>query len=111
MDDDESVLSTNKNLINHTCEHVCSKNEVLIVDDEKLIRFTIKNLLKQFNLLADEAENGRECIDKIIENSSCSNCADYKIIFMDIMMPIMDGLEACRMIEEMYLDRLNNVQK
>ncbi len=49
--------------------------------------------------------NGRESILKIEEKlkKKCAEClqAEYKLIFMDILMPVMDGIEACKVIEDM----------
>lgn len=66
---------------------------VLVVDDEKLIRDVIKEylLLEKMNVI--EAENGEDAIDKVKNN-------DFDIIIMDIMMPKMDGYTACREIKK-----------
>ena len=66
---------------------------VLVVDDEKLIRDVIKEylLLEKMNVV--EAENGLEAIEKVKEGN-------FDIIIMDIMMPKMDGYTACREIKK-----------
>ena len=62
---------------------------VLVVDDEKLIRDVIKEylLLEKMNVV--EAENGIDAIEKVKHDN-------FDIIIMDIMMPKMDGYTACR---------------
>ena len=57
---------------------------VLVVDDEKLIRDVIKEylLLEKMNVV--EAENGIDAIEKVKHDN-------FDIIIMDIMMPKMDG--------------------
>ena len=66
---------------------------VLVVDDEKLIRDVIKEYLLLEKMKVTEAENGEEAIDKVRNN-------DFDIIIMDIMMPKMDGYSACREIKK-----------
>lgn len=67
--------------------------KVLIVDDEVLIRDVIKEYLLLENYEVDEAENGLEAIEKI-------KTKDFDIIIMDIMMPKMDGYQACKEIKK-----------
>jgi DNA-binding response OmpR family regulator len=65
--------------------------KILVVDDEALIRDVIKEYLGLENYIVDEASNGEEAVNKALEN-------DYSLIIMDIMMPKMDGYQACREI-------------
>ena len=62
---------------------------ILVVDDEKLIRDVIKEYLKLENYEVYEAENGIEAIN-IATNKNID------LIIMDIMMPKMDGYTACK---------------
>ena len=71
------------------------ENDILIVDDEEFNLNCMKNLLKLEKNKADCAINGEECIKKVIENPN------YKIIFMDVYMPIMDGIKASKKIESL----------
>ena len=66
--------------------------KVLVVDDEMLIRSVIKEYLLLDGYEVDEASNGREALDMVKSN-------DYSLIIMDIMMPHMDGFQACREIK------------
>ena len=52
-----------------------------------------RGLFGEYNMIVDTAESGREAIDKFGKN-------DYDVIFMDHMMPIMDGVEAMKRIRE-----------
>jgi CheY-like chemotaxis protein len=82
----------------------CDCKDILLVDDDEFICKTFKNILKKFKLKADCAENGKECL-KMIKEKMEKNCKcdknKYKIIFMDITMPIMDGIEAAKNIQKM----------
>lgn len=68
---------------------------ILVVDDEQLIREVIKEYLEQekYNIL--EASNGLEAID-IVKNNNID------LIIMDIMMPKMDGYSS---IKEIFKDK------
>jgi len=50
-----------------------------------------------FNLKCDEAQNGQECLlmmqDQILDTKDCKKCMGYKIIFMDLEMPVLNGLK------------------
>lgn len=66
---------------------------ILIVDDEELIRNVIKEYSINENYNIYEAKDGYEAIDSVKEN-------DIDLIVLDIMMPKMDGLKACREIKK-----------
>ena len=67
--------------------------KILVVDDEDLIRNVIREYLIKDNYTVDEASNGEEAIEKVKNN-------DYNLIIMDIMMPKMDGYQACKEIKK-----------
>lgn len=67
---------------------------ILIADDMKMVRNAIKrylSLLGYDNVI--EAENGAEAVKKFKDNQTA-------FIFMDLVMPIMTGLEALKKIRE-----------
>ena len=83
-------------LNSHTLnEFSLRKKDILLVDDEDFNLITLQSCLKAERLLADTASNGEEGIQKIKENGN------YKLIFMDVCMPVMDGIQACRIIQEL----------
>ncbi|MBR1742622.1 MAG: response regulator [Lachnospiraceae bacterium] len=67
--------------------------EILVVDDNKMNRKVFKGLLKETGVRMDEASGGKEALDRIREKH-------YDLIFLDHMMPEMDGLETFRRIQE-----------
>lgn len=67
--------------------------KVLVVDDESLIRDVIREYLEIEGYQVVEAENGKEALE-------CVRKEDFDIMIMDIMMPKMDGYQACREIKK-----------
>ena len=65
--------------------------KVLVVEDNKINRIVVRDLLEQDGHEVDEAHDGSEGRDKALS-------ARYDIVFMDISMPVMDGIEATRAI-------------
>ncbi|MCL1967739.1 MAG: ATP-binding protein [Fibromonadales bacterium] len=68
---------------------------VLVVDDVESNLYVAKHLLAPYDLSLDTATNGLEVIEKIKSGKA------YDIIFMDHMMPKMDGVEATRIIRNL----------
>ena len=68
--------------------------KVLVVDDNKMNRKVFKALLSKTKIQVDEAASGAECLLMVRQ-------CYYDIIFMDHMMPEMDGLETYRKMKEM----------
>lgn len=67
---------------------------VLFVEDNEINREIGITTLKSLGLIADTAENGRIAVDKLEKSPP----GYYKLILMDIQMPVMNGLEAARHI-------------
>jgi CheY-like chemotaxis protein len=68
---------------------------VLVVDDVESNLFVARGLLVPYGLSIDIATSGFEAVDKIRDG------AQYDIIFMDHMMPRMDGIEAVKIIRSL----------
>ena len=61
--------------------------QILVVDDN-LVNLTItKKILEKLGCIVDTVDSGIKCLEQVINKT-------YDIIFMDIMMPEMDGVEA-----------------
>jgi len=69
---------------------------VLVVDDNFLNRKVFANLLKITKMNVEQAEGGRKCLEMVKDKK-------YDIIFLDHMMPEMDGIET---LEEILANKL-----
>jgi len=73
------------------------KMKLLIAEDDPVCRSVLKRMLTELGQ-ADIAENGREAVEYF--KKSVSGKALYDLVFLDIMMPEMDGKEALQLIRK-----------
>lgn len=73
------------------------KEKILLADDEESLSRAVGKILEYNNYEVDIVSNGKEAIEKTKNNI-------YDIIILDIMMPIMDGIEA---LKEMRKNGIN----
>ncbi|MDO4305173.1 MAG: response regulator, partial [Bacillota bacterium] len=71
--------------------------KILVAEDNELNWEIANDLLSEFGMELEWAENGKICVDKFAQ----SPVGYYKAILMDIRMPIMTGYEAARSIRSM----------
>ncbi len=67
---------------------------VLVAEDNDINWEIISAMLGMFGITADRAENGRICVDMLRETP----VDKYELVFMDVQMPEMNGLDATRAI-------------
>jgi len=84
----ERLLSLHKKL------SVILSARVLVVDDMNMLLFVIKDQLLRYGLQVDTASNGHEAIEKAKHN-------EYDLVFMDHLMPEMDGIETAAEIRKL----------
>ena len=68
-------------------------SKILIIDDEKVIRSTLKEILEYEKFQVDEAQDGAEGLAKIQDG-------DYDLVLCDVKMPKMDGLEVLAKVKD-----------
>jgi len=67
--------------------------KVLIVDDEKYIRELIGYALEEKGFITENASNGKVALEKVAQDKP-------DIIILDVMMPLMNGLQVCKRLKE-----------
>ena len=72
-----------------------ANRKILVTDDAAYMRQMLKGILKTENHVVFEACNGQEAIDQYLAHKP-------DLIFMDITMPIMDGITATRSIKQQH---------
>ncbi len=80
----------------NTIKQITEATSILIVEDNEINRQLAHDTIKAWNntIKIDSASNGKVALDKIQKES-------YNLILMDIQMPIMDGIEATKLIRQM----------
>ncbi len=75
----ESAVSSSRDLLD------CTGRKVLVVDDAEVNLRIASKYLEQYKFTIDTANNGKDCVEMVKNNL-------YDIIFLDHMMPDMDGV-------------------
>jgi CheY-like chemotaxis protein len=76
---------------------------IIIADDIFSNRLLLHNVLEQLGYDAKVVDNGKKLIDELRQN------ADYKIVFTDIEMPVMNGLEVVRTIRNDFAEPVSKI--
>jgi CheY-like chemotaxis protein/signal transduction histidine kinase/CHASE3 domain sensor protein len=91
----ESQLSSERQRMLKTVrarDRVFEGRRILLVDDDVRNIFALTSALEQKGALVEVGRNGHEALEKL------DAVADIDLVLMDVMMPVMDGLEATRRI-------------
>jgi signal transduction histidine kinase/ActR/RegA family two-component response regulator len=71
---------------------------ILSVDDNDMNQTVLTSILGKLGYEAETASNGQVAYDMSVEN-------EYDVIFMDMLMPVMDGVEATRRIRQYHIHK------
>jgi CheY-like chemotaxis protein len=78
------------------------KPRVLLVEDNEINALLARTLLQRMGCSIHHARNGREGFDAIQDVIAGEKQA-FDVVLMDLHMPVLDGLEATRLIKEVYV--------
>jgi len=70
---------------------VLHAKRILLVEDNEMNRIVATIILNQYGAVVEEAVNGKDAVDKLYKNT-------YDLVLMDMRMPVMDGIEATKII-------------
>jgi len=86
-----------ENILEEKQRSGCDSVKALVVEDYEMNRILIEEMLISFKVSTDFALNGRDAVDMARDGS-------YDIIFMDINMPIMNGIDATKILRDEGVD-------
>eukprot|EP00347_Sterkiella_histriomuscorum_P014553 403360436 len=107
--DQKNSHKTQNFQINADLEGCQCQNRILIVDDNIFNLIPLEIIMRdQLGLIVDKANNGLEAVEMFKSNVLSKECCNqnYKLILMDLNMPVMDGYEATKQIIQEHKDSL-----
>ena len=97
------TIANKKNKKNSTDGLSFKDSKVMIVDDNKVNLTVLSSFLKQFDIVPDKCSSGFEAIEKF-------SSKEYDLIFMDQLMPEMDGIETSKRIRNLNTENAKTVK-
>lgn len=89
-------ISQKANQYNYSLNYVAPNAKILVVDDNEINRKVVRSLLKKSQIKVFEADSGIACLELLKQEK-------FDIVFLDYMMPIMDGVETLNNIRNQHL--------
>ena len=68
---------------------------ILLVEDDQLNRYFLSKVLTKYGHMVQTADNGRKALEALDET-------DFDIVLMDVLMPVMDGMETARRVRKRW---------
>ena len=75
------------------------KMSIMIVDDEMIVRESLYHWFKKYGHVVETASSGHEALEKLEK-------LPFEVLFVDIKMPVMDGIELLGKVKEEYPDTI-----
>lgn len=102
------ILATLTNSVNtddwqYSPRNYCECPKILIVDDDPFNLTALDQILAKIDITCTWAFNGKEALEKIEarqRNRCCSTCQQYKVVFLDCQMPVLDGFETAKLLKK-----------
>ena len=87
---------TAENTFRPSCDKTMVRTEAkILMAEDNMVNQKLANLLfKKLNHSVDIVSNGREAVEAVINGT-------YDLVFMDIQMPLLDGVSACQEIKQL----------
>ena len=101
INQDISTHELPKGKVHAQTKFAAPEAHILVVDDNKMNLKVFEGLFKPVAMQIDTALDGQEALEKVKQQ-------DYDIVFMDHMMPGMDGVEVTKTIRQLSTDALHN---
>ena len=98
LNDNNEVIRSVEREDDFTIDFTAPDAKILVVDDNVINITVVEGLLSHLQISIDSALSGQEAIDKVSAN-------DYDIVFMDHMMPGLDGVDTTKIIRELLPDK------
>ncbi|CAD8183589.1 unnamed protein product [Paramecium pentaurelia] len=105
IDFNQNLLKQKDSFFSKRYGSICQKCcHVLIVDDIPFNQIALKMILNNHQIEADQAFDGFQAIEKV-KQKMLQHCSTYKLIFMDIEMPGIDGFQTSKQILELISNK------
>ena len=104
---DPLIRISDDRLLRISIEAKCSCPPILIVDDDAFNLTALEQILHKLRFTCDLAFHGAEALEKIQHrqvNRCSSLCQQYKVMFLDCNMPVMNGFETCEILRKKIKD-------